>query len=605
MHYTCRYIPVDHLDSSFSKYWENEPDDPLVFSKRGHLFGFVTTETSQTDKNLTELIGNIISKINQTYYTLNDLDFSTQLNNCLNDIISSQTSNSQISLVLVAVKNETMSVVFSGDARLFIKRSNQFTQINPVDNNPITGPLQDQDVLFLTHQAVIDSLGDLSSLFSLTTLDAQEEYLNQKKSSLPFSLALIQAHYDSSDQENVLPLTNQQSTSFPELKPKTNRTNQISQFFKKIFKPKPIQLNQAPQKYVQVQRKRNLVIGIIALLGLLASLTIGYIKNHQKQQQQTFIRLESEILDNLKNIDTVKKLNLEDAKTLASQTSSLIDQMSLLGLYPDKISSYRSQIDQILSQTGSSEHTNPDFYYDTSLITSDPSFQKLIFDTDTLYLLDTSQGLISSVTGKSSRQISADQMSKDTKTITIFNSSPYALTNNGFYLVSKENWQKRLDLESLNPVSAYTWASGVYFLLEDTITKSSLVNNVLSDPKPWLTDDQSLPANPVDLAIDGRVWVLSKTADISVYLRGKKDNFKLTDPPQTNQASNLLLGQDEDLLIFISDPNTVLVYTKDGQPLAKYSFAQFTVLSMALNESTKTLYILASDQKIYTVTLPN
>ncbi len=601
MHYTCRYIPVDHLNSSFSKYWENEPDDRLVFSKRGHLFGFVAIETSLKDINLTEQVGNIISRVNQTYYTLNDLDFSTQLNNCLNDIISSQPSDNQISLVLVAVKNETMSAVFSGNARLFIKRSNQFTQINPTDNNPITGPLQNQDILFLTHQAVVDSLGDLSSLFSLTTLDAQEEYLNQKKSSLPFSLALIQAHYDLPDQENILPSTNQQSTSFPEFKPKTNKVNQIGQFFKKIFKPKPIQLNQAPQKYVQVQRKRNLIIGIVALLGLIASLAIGYTKNHQKQQQQTFSQLESEILNNLKNIDTVKKLNLEDAKTLASQTSSLIEQMAVLNLYPDKVSLYKSQIDQILSQTGSAEHTNSDFYYDTSLITSDPSYQKLIFDTDTLYLLDTSKGLISSITGKSSRQISADQMAKNTKAIVIFNSSPYALANDGFYLISKENWQKRFDLDSQNPISTHTWGSGVYILSSETITKSSLVNNVLSDPKTWLEDDQSLPTDPVDLAIDGKVWVLSKSANISVYLRGKKDNFKLTDPPQTNQASNLLVGQDEDLIAFISDPKTILVYTKDGQPLAKYSFADFDVLSIALDESSKTLYLLASDQKIYTL----
>ena len=600
MHYTCRYIPVDHPASSFSKYWENEPDDPLVFAKRGHLFGFIAIESSQTDQNLTELVSTVISKINQTFYTLNDLDSSAQLKDCLEDITSFESSDHQISLVLISVKNETMSVVFKGSARLFLKRANQFTQISSQDNRPITGPLQDQDILFLTHQSVVDNLENLSTFFSLPTLDDQEEYFNQKKFSLSFSSVLIQAHYDLPDQKNLSFSPDQSSVSVPDFKPKADK---IGQFLKKIFKPKPIQLNQAPQKYIQVQRKRNLIIGTIALLGLIASLVVGYTKNHQKQQQQTFSQLESEILVNLKNIDTVKKLNLEDAKTLASQTSSLIDQMAVLNLYPDKVSLYKSQIDQILSQTGSAEHTNPDFYYDTSLITSDPSYQKLIFDTDTLYLLDTSKGLISSITGKSSRQISADQMTKNIKAITIFNSSPYALTNDGLYLISKENWQKRLDLDTQNPISTRTWGSGVYFLSGDTITKSSLVNNVLTDPKSWLDDGQSLPTNPVDLAIDGKVWILSKTANISVYLRGKKDNFKLTDPPQTDQASHLLVGQDTDLLIFISDPKTILVYTKTGQPQAKYSFSDFDVLSIAFDESSQTLYLLASDQKIYTLGL--
>ena len=614
MHYTCRFFSSTNTPQTFSRHWENEPDDQRLFSQRGHLFGLITIKNPQSDN-----IGSqIISQINQTYFSETEASFQSHLKDTLtkiNDLWQDQ----KPSILLLAVNHGQLTAASVGQSQLFLKRQTNFSLIldNSSDQvNFISGPIKDMDLLFMTNPDFSKNLPDIQDFFSKPDLNQQEDYIRDNISAFPSSSILIQVNQD--DQlpsrgldnsptftTHKLPLsqTLEGNLDIPVL-PKRKKTINLK-LLSKIFPKKALPILRKHNNSNKRNKKINLILISLSFLALTVSIYIGYQKNQLNQKNLQFTDIEKQITESLDNINKVRQLNFEDALILAQQTKDLIDKLDLLSINPDKVSQYRSEIEDILSQTGSTEFSNIDQLHDTSLITDDPSYSDILFDQGSLYLLDNTKNRIDQLTiqSKATKSISQDdQISQVIKTIVLKN-DVYALTKDALYLVKKTNWQKSIDLTDLNISSIQVWASSMYFLSPSTIYKSSLINNILSEPASWLEPDQVLPDNPISLAIDGKIWLLTKQAKIIPYLRGVQDNFKLTQAPQTDSASNLNIGVDSDLVIFLANPNSLFVYSKLGDLLSKYNFDNKNILSISLDESTQTVYLLSSDQKIYKLPL--
>ena len=614
MHYTCRHISVPKSSSFFSRHWETEPDDSLIFTKRGHLFGLITLKADYSPNDIGQIGSQIISYINETYFSLDGSLFSTRLKFCLEQV-QIRWSDYQPSIVLVAINGQTMAISSLGLASLFLKRHDQFSSLLDSDTDQIqliTGPVADSDLLFLTHPLIIDQIDNLSTFFSLDGFDNQEEFLSNQIDNPASASLLIQVHHptDSVTLDSDTPVQAESvqsnplsfdSTSFsPTPKPK------LPSFIKKIFAKKPLTVPHQPFKADQSKKKLNLIIGAFATLGLFVSITLGTIKKNQTDKLNQFNSLQEQITSSLDTINRVRSLNLEDAKIEAQKAQELVNQMSTLNLYPEKVDDYRSQIDTILSQTGSAD-TKLEKFYDTVHITNDRSYSKIIYLSNQFYLLDSQSGRIDSVTpsgeGKSTALVTSDPLTKDVISFALLKSNLYALTKDGLYQVTKTNWPKQFSIEDNSYLSLNSWGSSLYLLSSNSISKSALVNNALADPSVWLESEQSLISTPSDISIDSRIWVLSKSGQIEVYLRGVKDNFSLSSPPTTSSASHLIVAQDKDLLLFLADPKTVVVYTKTGELLSNYNLGNYDILSIALDEESSILYLLASDQVIYKLAL--
>jgi len=87
------------------------------------------------------------------------------------------------------------------------------------------------------------------------------------------------------------------------------------------------------------------------------------------------------------------------------------------------------------------------------------------------------------------------------------------------------------------------------------------------------------------------------------YTRGIKDIFTPNQPVSAKSASNLLVGNDLDRLIFLDSSNIVYVFQKDGRLLSRLNLGKLEILSIALNEKDRQLFLLCIDQKIYQISL--
>ncbi len=606
MHYTCRFFSSTNTDQLFSHYWENEPDDPAIFSQRGHLFGLVTINNPEA-KNITNTGNQIISQINQTYFTPSDQDFKTQLKTTL-DSINDLWQDQKPTILLIALNQGQLAASAIGQFSLYLKRQTSFSNIldaSPDKTSFITGPVLDQDLLFLTTPDFVKKLPKIETLLSLTDLNSQEDYIKDTIDQFPTCSLLVKVNQDEPKPvtipDPVQPDPIQPSQVFSQEPPKKSKLS----FFYKLLSKKPITISPKDLKTDQKSKKVNLILISISFIALSVSIFVGYQKKQFNDRQKLFNQLQTQTQDNLDNINKVKQLSLEDALTLAQQTKDLIDQMSVLDIDTDKVNSYQSQIDSILSQTGSSQNTALDQLQDTSLITDNPSYSKMIFAQGNLYLLDTDKQRIDSVLvdTKASKSISQDnQISQAIKLVSL-SDNLYALEKDALYLVKKSNWTKALDLTDLNIISVESWGSSIYLLSSSTIYKSTLQGQTFSEPVAWLDPDQTLPKNVTSLSIDGKIWVLSKQAKIIPYLRGVQDNFNPNQPPQTDLASNLIVATDLDIVAFLPNPNSLAVYNKAGDIISKYNFDDQEILAIALDESTQIIYALSTDQNIYKLAL--
>jgi len=606
MHYTCRFFSSTNTDQLFSHYWENEPDDPAIFSQKGHLFGLVSIN-NLTAKNTTNTGNKIISQINQTYFTLSNHDFKTQLKNTL-DSINDLWHDQNPTILLVAINQDQLAATGIGQFSLYLKRKTKFSNILKASADQtsfITGPIKHQDLLFLTTPDFVNKLPNIKNLLSLENLNSQEDYIRDTIDQFPTCSLLVKVNQDESDSITIpTPIQPESVQSDPVLSQKAQKVIKLN-FLSKIFSKKSITISPKDINIDKKRKKINLILISISFIALSVSIFVGYQKKQVNNRRQLFIQLETQTQTNLDNISKVKQLSLEDALTLAEQTKQLVDQMSALDVDPDKVNSFQSQIDSILSQTGSNQLSALDQFQNTSLITDSPSFSNMIFAQDKLYLLDVNKNRIDSVSvdTKANQSISQDnQISQTTKIISL-SDNLYALQKDAIYLVKKSNWIKALDLTDLNIISVESWGSSIYLLSASTIYKATLQGQTFSQPVVWLDSDQIMPQNVISLSIDGKIWVLSKQAKIVPYLRGVRDNFKLNQPPQTDTALNLIVATDLDIVAFLPNPNSLVVYTKTGHIISKYNFGDQNILSVALDESTQTIYALSTDQNIYKLTL--
>ncbi|MPM47807.1 hypothetical protein SDC9_94525 [bioreactor metagenome] len=284
--------------------------------------------------------------------------------------------------------------------------------------------------------------------------------------------------------------------------------------------------------------------------------------------------------------------------------------MSKLNIHLDEVNQFKSQINLLLSQTGVNQNFIPETFFDTSLIISNPQYKDLLLVGSKIYLLDSVNGRIDSlsISEKSSKSILISENIKSATKIFGDDKKIYLAYQDHISQINDSSIDQKISFtdikESINNTDIQIWNGSIYLLDSNNqnIWKFAPSSTSFSSPQNWLKNDKKLALGPISLAIDGEVWVLYQNGLIENYLSGVKDNFKLSGSNQFTQTRNLDLSAEENGFITFSDnQNIIFIYKKSGDFVAKYNLGQLKVVDTVI--SGNTLYLLASDQKIYKISL--
>ncbi len=609
MHFICRPFIGKNTPNWWSQYWENEPDD-FTKSIKGHLFGVISLH-SHNSITLIQEGHDFINQINSEYFSHQSDSITTSLHQTIDKIRQKINPDHQFDLALVVILNNQTFLATFGDIEISLQRQNQISRLlqsNDQSISVISGQICDLDRLFIFSSKFIQDFNwdKLKIVLTDSRIQNIEENIVSFINLLPdqklFSATLIEIHDENKD-------IDQKSETIPIIEPKpinltTSQTNLNHQ------KISPVYVRQRLNFKIGNYQKIRLFIALILLISLTISFYFGHQKNQVKQTELKFSQYKTELEQKLNNIIAIKSLDLESAAKTAKEAQEIIKNMSQLKIHPDEISQYQSQVNTILSQTGDSQSFNPDMVYDTSHITANPQFSRILFSKNILYLLDSSSGRLDSLNPfeKSTKNISISDQIKSSQKILVDNNNLYLLSQNQIKLIEKNNLITKLnftDYPSINVTDIQFWNGSIYILdnSSQSIWKFTPNASGYSSPQNWLKNDLKLEIGNKYLTIDGQIWTLSSSGIINLYTSGLKDKFKQNQTFNFSSASSFITNSDSDYLILVDKSKLVYVYRKNGEFISKFNLDKFDVLDITLDSVNKIIYFLSSDQKIYKITL--
>jgi len=182
------------------------------------------------------------------------------------------------------------------------------------------------------------------------------------------------------------------------------------------------------------------------------------------------------------------------------------------------------------------------------------------------------------------------------------------LVQNQIKLVEKNGLTPKLDFNSHSSVTVSDvqfWNGSIYVLdaSSQSIWKFTPSASGFSSPQSWLKGDAKLNIGANSLDIDGRIWVLTDSGQVSLYNSGVNSKFKPNQSFNFNQAKFIVTPADSDYLIFSDESKYIYIYKKTGEFNSKYNLGDLKLLDLTFDPVSKTIYFLSSDQKIYKITL--
>lgn len=597
MHFVCRSFIGKSASNSWYQFWENEPDDPTLIDSRGHLFGLIGVSSLQDSVDPKNLGHEFIDSLNQNYFSGSFKDTQQSLQEAVSHTIKLFPQISVECLTVLVIHHHLIHLYCHTGSSVNLLRGGRISRLltSSSDTHYLTGSINHLDRFFIVTDNLVDQIGwpTIKQSISPVDLSVVEELFSSTISSLKdqqkSSLSLIDVHLDD---EYITPAQ----------APPSPIHNSKPQVF--VTKQQPVSPNS--------RQRINLIIGFFLLVGLSISIMLGFQKKQAEQKEKTYQQFSVQLTKTISDGQAIKNLNLDTAKELGQQANSLLTKIKNLktSQHQSQIDDFQKQIDQLLSQTGSADPAELPSWYDTSLIVNQPHFNHLRLFGDQLFLLDTQNGRLDtlSVKEKSTQNIAISDQLKKINQLAVHNNQAYGLVDSSIISIAKNDIKSIADLTKLKPsgtiVSLEFWNDSLYLLdqTNHTIWRLTPVGSQYDSAAIWLKNNLQLLADPSSLAINGKVWVLSSNGVITPYLRGQADKFTPSQTPTFTQTRNLVVGQDKEVLAFVDGDNTVYVYQKSGQTSGKYSFGP-KIINIAYYEPDNTIFVLCDDQKIYKVTL--
>jgi len=616
MHFICRSFSGNSESKSWSRYWENDPDDPALKSTKGHLFALININ-SKEEKELNSIGHDISYEFNQNYFNSeNNFDILTNLSQSIDLIIKNPLySDYKIDFIIAVILDKNIYLASFGETKIIFKRQDKISiLLNNLDSKieTLTGPIKNQDRIFLLTNSFFEKINwskIKNFLADPKIQNIEENFLsaiysldNQK------DLAAAFIEIESEDEEQLITQDENQSVVFDPIVAiqKTSFDfSKITNLFNKFKKNNSVFVSHHESKETDKRKKISILMGIVLIIVLFLSIYFGFKKNQVQKNETKYQTLKTEIETQIENINKTKNLSLDSAREAATVAQKTVEQMVVLKIHQDEIENYNSQLKNILSQTGSSESFTPDFFFDASTIISSPQFQKLIFNDNKIYLLDPQNGRIDyyDTASKSTKSVLTSEKVKDTINFAFDKTNLYLINKSDISLVEKNNLTSKISLTNINPTDFKFWNGAVYVLDSEnqTVWKYNPNASGFSKAQNWLKNDAKLELGASSLSINGKIWVLYQNGSISPYLSGVKDNFKPSQASEFTKTNNLDVTLEKELLTFVDNNNIVYLYQKSGELLSKFNLGNLKVNDIAFNEANNLIYILCSDQKIYFV----
>ncbi len=362
-------------------------------------------------------------------------------------------------------------------------------------------------------------------------------------------------------------------------------------------------------KGLSAKNKVLLVVAVGALFLLAQNLLVLSIKNNQIEEEKAFTNLVKPIEQKQNQVEASLLYGNEDgARALLSEIKDLMaalprdteEQIQQYKTFEEKLNEQLEKIRHVVKIENPKEianfsNLNPEAKPKNLIISPNKKIYAGDASQETIYSLDTSDNLITAITGVSAgmKNIKYPLLSK--------NEQIYYLNNTNVIELNSETEEINsltIDLSGnpLNVVAAAGYNNRLYLLdkKENKIYRYNKRPAGFTEEISWLKEKADF-SNAVSLSIDGRIYVLKADGTLLKYLKGVSEDFELDIAEPAIEEATKVTVSPELKFIYILEPSKqrLLIFDKTGDFLMQYKVEQFTDLKdFIVNETTKKIYFL-------------
>jgi len=449
------------------------------------------------------------------------------------------------------------------------------------------------EVLLIEGKCVVGDLYVLATNAAESYLSAIQEQLTERADAETFTTHLMPLVHAAGDSSLVAIGYVQMSTA-EELKAQAETPKMFAVFFSNLkqLRSAPIKirhwfarlLNNFSHRDVYVRRRQQqLVLKIVAPIIVMIVVIFFLVHSYQANQAAQVREAQTSLQPLIAQLNDLKKDTADQPIVVRQKTEDVITQMEkLLPHFQQKktaLAVVQRQLDDARNFyqniSGLEEVNVLPTFYDLRLVQSNFLANRMDINANSLFFLDSGQ----------KRVIGLDIDTKQTTllpTDTLSQLQDFGLIGKTMYLLG--GGISQLNLESQQPPTTLfpsggenadatqlrTYGTYVYLLnpVKHNIFRYAVLDqSTLSSPSAWVRPDQKIDySTEQSFAIDGDVWLTTKTGEIHKYTNGREQPFVINGLKENFTTPISLFTQDglDNLYILEPQKNRLVVISKKG-----------------------------------------
>lgn len=140
------------------------------------------------------------------------------------------------------------------------------------------------------------------------------------------------------------------------------------------------------------------------------------------------------------------------------------------------------------------------------------------------------------------------------------------LDSSGISVIETSKRISTFDDAVSRPIALGVFGANIYVLDQGNkeVYRYNNGTDSLGDRNRWLKQDESISKEPVDMSIDGDIWILEQENELERFRRGSKENFSLNGVPEKAMFSKVAVSAVDDKIALLDTANgSISVFKKE------------------------------------------
>ncbi len=595
-------------DSGWTQVHEFKPEDLEKLEKRGHFFAVIGTRKKEEGVTSVAAGRELLSRLHEEYFgNMEGTPFNV-LKSAVSKVAGefSQTWG-DVEIIATAIVGDVVYSAAYGGGKVVIYREGAVATIIESYGQEAavaSGYPKEKDYLVLGTKVFFENLpsGVLKASLEGPGASASAESLAPVVSSNPNSggMGVVIISFD---RETIIEKVISRQPQPIVNKPVKISFRKITQLFSKIIPDRKIYVKEkSVDESTGVSKKTTFYVGIILLVLLFVSIGFGIKQNASKKYKETYQEELTWAINSLNEAENIFLTDPKRARELFLESRTKTENLLAKEIEDKELASLKEKLDQKEAEILGIYKEEPSLYLDLSLLSSGFGGDKLVLTGGNIFVFDRNGKKVVKINfeSKKTQVVVGPEQLEGAIDIFAYQDTVYGVFPDGIYLLGTAK-KKAAEKTWEGDILVYAYTGNMYLLSksENAIWRYAGSNESFGSKQDWLTEGISADFSKVrEIVIDGTIWVLTSTPNISRFSQGNPMAFKISETAELNTIQSIHTNEENNYLYSLDKDNgRLVVLEKNGDYLAQYQSEKIKEgTAIVISEELKKAIILTKDK---------